>query len=178
MAKTQRPRRINRYSAQFKLTAVRLSNARGVQVKDVADALDIHPFMLSKWRKQAREGAIRPDRPPPRLAAKPVAKPGKAIKPRVKIVRVTNPPSAATRREMQRYAALKREHALLKEEHELLKKAIRFCSARSATSSRSSSRNRTSSPSIGSVVGLASAAPAITRGADAARRITPAKTKR
>ncbi len=31
----------------------------GVQVQAVAEALEIHPFMLSKWRKEAREGVLR-----------------------------------------------------------------------------------------------------------------------
>lgn len=47
MARPKRPRNVNRYSAEFKLKAVKLSQIKGVQVKDVAEALDIHPFMLS-----------------------------------------------------------------------------------------------------------------------------------
>jgi transposase len=34
----------------------------GVLVKDVAEALDIHPFMLSRWRKEYREGKIVADK--------------------------------------------------------------------------------------------------------------------
>ena len=52
------PRKTNRYSEQFKATAVRLSELPEVLIQDVADALDIHPFMLSRWRKQVREGVI------------------------------------------------------------------------------------------------------------------------
>ena len=52
------PKKVNKYSNQLKRTAVRLSQAPGVKVKDVADALDIHPFMLSRWRKEAREGLL------------------------------------------------------------------------------------------------------------------------
>jgi len=29
-----------------------------VRVNDVAASLAIHPFMLSRWRKQAREGLV------------------------------------------------------------------------------------------------------------------------
>jgi transposase len=29
-----------------------------VRIKDVAEALDIHPFMLSLWRKQVRDGVM------------------------------------------------------------------------------------------------------------------------
>lgn len=52
------PRTTYRYSAHFKATAVRLSQPPGVSVRDVADSLYIHPFMLSRWRKMAREGLI------------------------------------------------------------------------------------------------------------------------
>jgi len=53
------PRKVYRYSDEFKLTAVRLSQQPGMQVQTVAAALEIHPFMLSKWRKEVREGTLR-----------------------------------------------------------------------------------------------------------------------
>jgi transposase len=109
------PRAVRKYSDEFKLTAVRLSQQRGVQVKTVAAALEIHPFMLSKWRKDARDGRLR----------------GKARK--------APPPGPA--REIAQLQALERKYAELQEEHELLKKAIRFCSARRATRSPSSTRS-------------------------------------
>jgi transposase len=37
---------------------VKLSSLPGVLIQDVAKALDVHPFMLSLWRKQVREGVI------------------------------------------------------------------------------------------------------------------------
>ena len=111
------PRKVQRYSLEFKLKAVKLSQLQGVQVQAVADALEIHPFMLSKWRKEARDGVLRG---------------------RVAVSAGAKTPSA---RELKRFQALKRAHALLQEEHALLKKAIRFCSARKPTSSRSSSRS-------------------------------------
>ena len=52
------PRTTARYSQEFKATAVRLSQLPGVRVQDVAESLYIHPFMLSRWRKLAREGEI------------------------------------------------------------------------------------------------------------------------
>lgn len=106
------PKKVQRYSLEFKLTAVRLSQQPGMQVQAVAAALDIHPFMLSRWRKEVRDGVLRGRRGRP-----------------VKV-----PPM----REIQRLQELERAHALLREEHALLKKAIRFCSARRLTSSRSS----------------------------------------
>ena len=52
------PRTTAKYSERFKATAVRLSELPGVEVQDVAASLYIHPFMLSRWRKEAREGLI------------------------------------------------------------------------------------------------------------------------
>jgi transposase len=62
------PRKIYQYSDEFKLTAVRLSQQPGIQVQTVAAALEIHPFMLSKWRKDVKDGRLRgrpPKAPPP-----------------------------------------------------------------------------------------------------------------
>lgn len=52
------PRTTYRYSDAFKATAVRLRQLPGVSVGDVAASLYIHPFMLSRWRRLAREGLI------------------------------------------------------------------------------------------------------------------------
>ena len=54
----QGPRTTYKYSDEFKATAVRLSQLPGVEVQDVAASLAIHPFMLSRWRKQVRDGVI------------------------------------------------------------------------------------------------------------------------
>ncbi|WP_052708086.1 transposase [Salinivibrio sp. KP-1] len=43
------------YSLDFKLKAVEWSYETHRTVKSVAEALDIHPFMLSKWRKAYRD---------------------------------------------------------------------------------------------------------------------------
>lgn len=42
-------------SDELVLTAVCLSQQPGIQVKTVAAALAIHPFMLAKWRNGARD---------------------------------------------------------------------------------------------------------------------------
>ena len=115
------PKKVHRYSLEFKLKAVKLSQLKGVEVQAVADALDMHPFMLSRWRKEARDGVLR----------------GSVI---VKS-RLRKTPA----REIRRLQALQRAHALLQEEHALLKKAVRFCSTRRPTCSRSSTRNGPSS---------------------------------
>jgi transposase-like protein len=51
-------RKINRYSESFKATAVNLAHVKGIKIKDVAQSLDIHSFMLSRWIKEVREGKI------------------------------------------------------------------------------------------------------------------------
>jgi transposase len=111
------PRKVQRYSLEFKLKAVKLSQLQGVEVQAVADALEIHPFMLSRWRKEARDGVLRG---------------------RVSLPKAVKTPPART---MKRFQTLQRAHALLQEEHALLKKLIRFTSARKPRSLRSSSRN-------------------------------------
>jgi transposase len=63
-------------------------------VKTVAAALEIHPFMLSKWRKDVRDGLIR----------------GRASS--------ASPPGLT--REVAQLHALEKAHAVLREEHALL----------------------------------------------------------
>lgn len=104
------PRKIAKYGERFKATAVKLSSLPGVLIQDVAAALDIHPFMLSLWRKQVRDGVI-------------VAKGAKL--------------DVKTKAELKRLKELERQYKVLKEEHELLKKAIRFASERRKSSSSS-----------------------------------------
>lgn len=111
------PRTTTRYSAEFKAAAVRLSQLPGVQVKDVAETLYIHPFMLSRWRKQAREGTIMTK--------------GITVDPAVKA-------------ELKELRRIKKQYEQLKMEHELLKKAIAFTSARKANASPSSSNSKKS----------------------------------
>ena len=104
------PRTTYRYSPEFKSTAIRLSQLPGVAVQDVAQSLYIHPFMLSRWRKQAREGMIM---------AKGV---------------VVDKDVAAELKELRQ---IKKAYERLKVEHDVLKKAIAFTSALRATSSPS-----------------------------------------
>jgi transposase len=48
-------RKHNTYSLDFKRHAVMLASHPDIKVKDVAEALAIHPFMLSRWRKEMRD---------------------------------------------------------------------------------------------------------------------------
>jgi len=47
------------YNYQFKHTAVSVSNHPDIQTQAVAEALKIHPFMLSRWKKQMRDGNLK-----------------------------------------------------------------------------------------------------------------------
>ncbi len=109
------PRTTYKYSDHFKATAVRLSHLAGVEVQDVADSLYIHPFMLSRWRKEMREGKI-------------MAK-GVDVDKEV----------AGELKELRR---IKKDYERLKVEHDLLKKAIEFTSARKQISSPSSTTTK------------------------------------
>jgi transposase len=111
MARPKGPRKLYRYTDEFKLKAVKLTELPGVRVQDVAEALDVHPWMLSRWRTAATRGAFS----------------------RAKKVSL----EVAEQQEVKELGKVKRELALLREEHELLKKAIRFCSAQRTRSSRS-----------------------------------------
>ena len=46
------------YNFQFKHTAVRVSNHPDIQANHVAQALEIHPIMLYRWRQEMRQGKI------------------------------------------------------------------------------------------------------------------------
>ena len=111
MARAIGPVKIKQYSLEFKLKAVQLSSQPGVLVKDVAESLCIHPFMLSKWRKQVRDGELVGDPPP------------------------LQPQETS---ELQRLRDVEWQFKRLQMEHELLKKAIRFASERKMKSSPSS----------------------------------------
>ncbi len=84
-------------------------------VKHVAASLAIHPYMLSRWRKLAREGLI--------------------VTQGVKVEKDI----AAELKELRR---VKKDYERFKIEHDILKKAIAFTSARKGTSLPSSSTVR------------------------------------
>jgi transposase len=102
-----------RYAESFKAEAVRLASQPGILVQDVAQSLDIHPFMLSRWKKLSREGLIMVNQPPTK-------------------------PELVNEAELLRLREVEKAYAQLKQEHALLKKAIKFTSDVKRTSSVSS----------------------------------------
>jgi transposase len=128
MAARLSAKRLPRYSLEFKQKVVKLTEIPGLEVQVVAEALDLHPVMLSRWRQEAREGRLRGSEPRRKVLVKTVVREPKAPV-----------------RELRRLQALEKAHRLLQEEHALLKKAIRFCSERKQTSLLSSTASGKSS---------------------------------
>lgn len=106
-------KKTQQYPTEFKITAVRLSLREGATVKDVALSLDIHPYMLSRWRKEYREGVIMEDKRK-KKAKLPSQQP-----------------------ESSRIAELERQNEQLKLENDLLKKWQRFVAQESRQNSDS-----------------------------------------
>lgn len=113
MPRIKGPRKIGRYTDEFKVKAVRLTFMKGTQIQEVANALDVHPFMLSRWRKEYREGKYVADR------------------------RVKKVVDDETVSKLEKLKALEKENAKLRVENDLLKKAIRFSSEKRRKSSNS-----------------------------------------
>ena len=102
MPRYTQPRRTWHYLNEFKVKAVQLSLLEGVQVQEVAKTLDIHPFMLSRWRKEYREGKLVADK-------------------RKKIILMDK-----DKRKLDRVKELEKENARLRQENDLLKKWQRY----------------------------------------------------
>ena len=101
MPRYNQPRKTWRYSNEFKAKAVELTHLEDIKIKDVAATLDIHPFMLSRWRKEYREGKIVSDKK-----------------------KVTS--FSKENQEMDRLKKLEKENTRLKQENDLLKKWQRY----------------------------------------------------
>ncbi|MEM7708113.1 MAG: transposase [Pseudomonadota bacterium] len=103
MSYQKRVRKIYVYSNECKARAVEMSLRGDLQVKQVVEGIGIHPIMLSRWRKQYREGVIMPSK-------------GKKVE-------VGKRLSDADPAELDR---LQKENARLKEENGILKKWQKF----------------------------------------------------
>jgi transposase len=106
MPRYTKPRKTWQYTKDFKVKAVKLSYQEGIQVKQVAEGLDLHPFMLSRWRKEYREGKLQGDNQ--------------------KRVGVNKQKQRISKTELTENARLKKEVARLKKENDLLKKWQRY----------------------------------------------------
>lgn len=106
MARYKNPKKTWRYSNEFKRRAVQMSDQEGIQVQQVAEGLGVHPFMLSRWRKEHREGKL-----------KGTGRSGLGVK------QGNDAPSS---REVSKLARLEKENARLKKENDILKKWQRY----------------------------------------------------
>ncbi len=106
MPRYTQPKKTLRYSNDFKIKAVKLSNQKEFQVKQIAEGLDIHPFMLSRWRKEYREGKLQGDN-----------KKRVAMDKRKRKISVS---------ELTENVRLKKDNARLRKENDLLKKWQRY----------------------------------------------------
>lgn len=102
MPKYNNPRKTWQYSTEFKIRAVKMSYQPDIQIKQVAEGLGIHPFMLSRWRKEYRDGLLQGD--------------GK------KRIGLTKKKKIKTSKQVSELAALKKENKRLQQENDLLKK--------------------------------------------------------
>ena len=116
MARPIVAKKVHHYTNEFKIQAVRLALHPEIQTQDVAHALDIHPFMLSRWKKDYREGRLKPDGTP-RLP-----KPLRQVQKLQRKVRELE----AKVQTHTRVRDLERRYEALRVENDLLKKAIRF----------------------------------------------------
>lgn len=110
MPKYNQPRKTWSYTSDFKIKAVKLSLQPDIRVKQVAEALDIHPFMLSRWRKDFRDGKLH----------------GDGVR-RVAVTKVKSTKSVKTLTEIEK---LRKENTKLKKENDLLKKWQRYLAER------------------------------------------------
>lgn len=106
MPRYTQPRKTWFYPVNFKIKAVELSLRDDVMSKDVAEALDIHPLMLSRWRKEYREGKFK-NAPRYQSYNKTMSK-------------------LPTKKELDNIQKLKKENERLKQENDLLKKWQRY----------------------------------------------------
>ena len=116
MPRYTQPRKTWRYTNEFKAKAVELTYLEDIKIKDVAETLDIHPFMLSRWRKEYREGKIVIDK-------------------KIKLTHLKE-----EKQEIGRLKKLEKENTRLRKENDLLKKWQRYL-AEQHQSALDSSRN-------------------------------------
>ena len=102
MPRYTKPKKTLCYSKEFKVKAVELSLLDNFKVKEVAESLDIHPYMLSRWRRSYREGKLG----------------------RVKLIKTKS--MRQETKELNKVKKLEKENARLRQENDLLKKWQRF----------------------------------------------------
>jgi len=106
MPRYTQPKKTWFYPVNFKIKAVELSLRDDMLSKDIAHALDIHPLMLSRWRKEYREGKFN--------------------KPQRYQSNSELMSKVPTKKELNKIKQLQQENDRLKMENDLLKKWQRY----------------------------------------------------
>jgi transposase len=132
MARPVVAKKVHHYTNEFKVQAVRLSLHPDIQTQDVARALDIHPFMLSRWKRDYRDGRLKPAATPrlPKVLQSRAAAEVRRLRRKVERLEAKVEVQVHMRN-------LERQYAALRVENDLLKKAIRFNIERRRRSSSS-----------------------------------------
>lgn len=106
VAKILSEERVLEYSKEFKVMVVKLTNLEGIQIKKVSECMGLHPLMVSRWRKEVRDGKLFSD--PTRRVQMTLESPSKLKK------------------TADKTKQLEREVKRLKKENDLLKKWQRY----------------------------------------------------
>ena len=61
MAKILSKARVLEYSKEFKVMVVRLSDLEEIKIKTLSECMGLHPLMVSRWRKEVRDGKLVSD---------------------------------------------------------------------------------------------------------------------
>lgn len=61
MAKILSEARVLEYSREYKVMVVRLTHLEGIKIKTLSECMGLHPLMVSRWRKEVRDGKLIAD---------------------------------------------------------------------------------------------------------------------
>ena len=114
-------RHYDRYTLEFKTTAVRLADLPTVSAIEIADTLGIHVVMLYRWRMELKNGTLRENKHMPN------EEPKKKTKQRTDPTRAKHDELMAAKKKIKQ---LEKSLANKDEELDLLKKAKRFFEAK------------------------------------------------
>ncbi len=102
------------YTREFKKALVRLANHQDIQAVDIAEALDIHPVLIYRWRKEVNDDQWREF---------PVTKSNKPVGPTKNDLQKKE---AELKKAQARIKKLEKQLKEREEDIDILKKAERF----------------------------------------------------
>lgn len=108
MARILSKERVVKYSVDFKIKVVKLTDKLDVNATQIAQILGLHPVMIHRWRQEYREGEF-------------IAKPTRKIS-----MTKEKPDQPQRDKELSQLSRLRKEVAELKKENDFLKKWDRY----------------------------------------------------